>query len=56
MGYVMSDGITAPHFKKQNLARGIKSKYWGVGLRNVDGSDFELQSVRVIPEVSYRRK
>jgi hypothetical protein len=54
--YIIVDGETAPHIKKQNLARGIKSKYWGFGFRNSEGSDFELQSVRAIPQVSPRRK
>jgi hypothetical protein len=54
--YALVDGETASHTKKQDLGKGIRSKYWGFGFKNTDGSDFELQAIRVRMEPSQRRR
>jgi hypothetical protein len=52
--YQAEDGKTSMHNGKVDLGRGILSNYWGVSLRNVDGADFELQSIELITQAGDR--
>ncbi|OPY78331.1 MAG: hypothetical protein A4E65_02287 [Syntrophorhabdus sp. PtaU1.Bin153] len=52
---VTNDRVNGHHTSKVDCAKGIKARYWGAGFRNTEGSDFELQSVRIITEIVARR-
>lgn len=47
---------TAPTNDRFNVAKGLTSVYWGYQIENVDGVDFELDTVKVWPFIVQRRK
>ncbi|OPY78330.1 MAG: hypothetical protein A4E65_02286 [Syntrophorhabdus sp. PtaU1.Bin153] len=51
---VVVDGEIQMHTAKQNLAKGIKSNFWGVIFKNHNGADFELESVELAMEATKR--
>ena len=50
------EGMRAtPHNIKTNTARGVKGRYWQMRFKNVNGSDFKLESVTLNVDVLKRR-
>jgi hypothetical protein len=41
--------------ERVKLQKGVKSNYWQVGLKNVDGADFEVSGLELIPILLKRR-
>ncbi|MEX2600444.1 MAG: hypothetical protein WD355_02270 [Balneolaceae bacterium] len=38
-----------------SLAKGIKSRYWNLGIKNVEGSDFHINELGILPRVLERK-
>jgi hypothetical protein len=46
----------APHNSRIKPGRGLSSRYWRFGFRNIDGADFQLQDVTVYTAASVNRR
>jgi hypothetical protein len=54
-GYLVSDdGKQGMHRRRIKLARGIRGTNWAFTVANVDGADFTLKSLEVLPVLSQR--
>lgn len=53
--YPLSRVRSGLHEQRVKLGRGVKSRYWQFGIENVDGADFQLESVKIEPQVLSRR-
>lgn len=49
---VTADSPTANRVK---TAHGVKARYWQFEIRNLDGNDFELEKIEVLPVITGRR-
>lgn len=47
---------TSPVENRFDIAKGLVARYWGWEITNIDGADFELDSLKVWPMVLQRRK
>jgi hypothetical protein len=41
--------------RRTKLDRGVKATYWAFELENVDGADFEIESIEFMPVVMTRK-
>ena len=53
--YELDDTEGGVHGAKLKVGRGLKARYWRFKVRNVKGSDFELDSIRMVPVSTGRR-
>lgn len=53
--YDISPDIETVHTLKKKLGEGVLATFWGFKLENVDGSDFSVYSMEVIPSLINHR-
>lgn len=52
---VISTGSADLHTERVKLGRGLKGRYWQPEIANVNGADFDLDSIELVPELLSRR-
>jgi hypothetical protein len=50
-----STGNSGIHGNHVRIGKGLKARYWQFELQNVDGADFELNTMEIKPDVLKRR-
>jgi len=53
--YIMSRVDTGSQARRVKLGRGVKSRYWQFEVANIEGADFQLESLVTEPEILTRR-
>jgi hypothetical protein len=52
---IRHNGETGLHVKKVKLGKGVVARYWQLEVQNIDGADFDLNTLEIKPTVLKRR-
>ena len=55
LSYELGETPSAPVTTRIKLGKGVKARYWQLSVSNIGGSDFEIETLDILPVVLQRR-